>query len=69
MTVVITIFAPLIGFHGKIIVKQTTDQVNTGLRHSKTNTLRLIQCLYTPAHIVHNTGIGVNVALEAHLST
>lgn len=35
--------------------------------HCESNALRNIQHLHSPAHIMHNTGIGIDIPFKSHL--
>jgi hypothetical protein len=50
------------------IVQQTGDQVHAALRDGVADALRFIQHIDAPAHVVDDAGVGVDVALEAHLA-
>ena len=68
MGVIVIILSALVCFQAFFIVKQAADQVHAAVGHCKSDSLRLVQHLNAPAHIVHDPGIGVDIALESHLS-
>ena len=67
MLLIVAVRCPGIGLLSLLLVKKTADEVYAGMGHCKADPLRHIQHFHTPVHVVDDAGIGIDVALEAHL--
>ena len=66
--VVVAIGGAGVALLAQLVVQQTRDQVHAALGDGVADALRLIQHINAPAHVVDDAGVGVDVALEAHLA-
>ena len=65
--VIVAVGGAGIALFAELVVQQTRDQVHAALGDRIADALRLVQHIDAPAHVVHDAGVGVDVALEAHL--
>ena len=66
--VVVAIGGAGVALLAQLVVQQTGDQVHAALGDGVADALRLVQHIDAPAHVVDDAGVGVDVALEAHLA-
>ena len=67
MCLIVIIFSTVVSFHSRFVVKQTADQIHARMVDRKTDPFCGVQHFHTPAHIMDDTGIRIDIALKAKL--
>ena len=66
--VIVAVGGPVIGLPAEGVVEQAGNQVHASVAYGEADPFGGVQRFHAPAHIVDDAGVGVDVALEAHLT-
>ena len=67
MIFIIIIGGPVVCLPAVKLIKETTDQIHAAVTDRKSNPLCLVKHLHTPAHIVNDPCVRIDIAFKAHL--
>ena len=64
---VVIIFSTVVRFHSRFVVEQTADQIHARMADRKSDPFCRIQHFHTPAHVVDDTRIRIDITFESKL--